>query len=95
MVSRKRRLLYLLPTSACATVNGSVCCQRIASVVPYRRLATAPVPVRKALLRRLMVEARRTRQRREGLRVAEEALSATLWDIEAEIRLAPLDIPEH
>src|SRR5215475_820857 len=41
------------------------------------------------------VEARRTRQRREGLRVAEEALSATLWDIEAKNPIGPTGIPEH
>src|SRR5215510_2173946 len=41
------------------------------------------------------VEARRTRQRREGLRVAEEALSATLWYIEAKNPIGSTGIPEH
>src|SRR5262249_16831676 len=41
------------------------------------------------------VEARRTRQRREGLGVAEEALNTTLWYIEAKNPIGPPGIPEH
>src|SRR5262245_51664229 len=41
------------------------------------------------------VETQRIRQRREGLRVTEETLSATLWYIEAKNPIGPPDIPEH
>src|SRR4029450_466870 len=41
------------------------------------------------------VKAWRPRQCREGLRVAEKALSATLWDIEAKNPIGPTGIPEH
>ena len=41
------------------------------------------------------VKARRTRQRREGLSVAKEALSATLWNLEAKDLIGSTDIPEH
>src|SRR4029453_14666356 len=41
------------------------------------------------------VEVRRTRQRREGLRVAEEARGTTLWYIEAKNPIGPTGIPEH
>src|SRR5712691_3819250 len=41
------------------------------------------------------VEARRTRQSREGLRVAEEALSATLWYVEAEDPISSTGTPEY
>src|ERR671924_559325 len=43
----------ILPNTAWETVKGRVFCQRTAVVVAYRRLARVPLPVRKALLRKL------------------------------------------
>ena len=46
--------LYFPLNRALEMVNGRDCCQRIVAVVPNRRLATAPEPVKKALLRKLI-----------------------------------------